>query len=298
MIPQPTAGGASSVYLPLASGDGRLGTAEAGWPLEFSRRCRPGPACRGPAAGCGMKRQVGIWATRLAVAGIIWQPASPVWAEAVGSPSSILKKGKWVMGLASSFVPSRSMKGDAEATVYGGGHSRGYGLTDWLSVYGKIGGAFIEVDDPSIKKKKAVDPSTKHSFGANVLASLQVKARLLQHQRTGVEWDGSIQYVDMRAGHKDKNEGRWHEWQFATSIAKAFGRVKPYVGAKLSIVDFSYKVREEGVLLRHDKYEEDSPLGLFVGTDVYLGQHEDVILNVETGYVDGADIAVSIGYLF
>ena len=69
-------------------------------------------------------------------------------------------------------------------------------------------------------------------------------------------------------------------------------------GAKFSIVDFAYKVRENGVLLRHDKYEEDHPLGWFVGTDVYLGQHEDVILNVETGYVDGADFAVSLAYLF
>ena len=243
-----------------------------------------------------MKRLVGVWGTCLAAA-IVCHPAPAVRAEAVGSPASILKKGKWVLGLASSFVPSRSMKGDAKATVYGGGHARGYGLTDWLSVYGKIGGAFIEVDDPSITKK-GDNPSTKNSFGGNLLTSLQVKTRLFEHKRTGVEWDGSLQYVDMRAGHNGKNEGRWHEWQFATSLARAFGRIKPYLGAKFSVVDFAYKVREEGVLLRHDKYEEDHPLGFFVGTDVSLGQHEDVILNVETGYVDGADIAVSLAYLF
>lgn len=216
-------------------------------------------------------------------------------AEPVGSPASILKKGKWVMGLAGSATPERALDG-GDATIYALGHSRGYGLTDWLSVYGKIGGAYIEVDDPSIVR--TTESSTSNSFGGNLLAGAQVKARLLASHRFNTEWDGSIQYVDMRARHKGKNEGRWHEWQFATSVAKAFGRVKPYLGAKLSLVKFAYKVRENGSLIAHGDYLQDSPVGAFVGTDVYLGPQEDVVLNLESSYLDGAELAISIAYTF
>lgn len=222
--------------------------------------------------------------------------APPLHAEAVGSPASVLKKGKWAMGLGGGVTPERSLKGSAEARVYQAGHFRGYGLTDWLSLYGKIGLASIEVDDPAIVKTS--DPSSKNDFGLNILSSLQLKGKLFEHKRTGWEWDGSIQYVDMRRRHKGKNEGRWHQWQFATSVAKPLGRLTPYAGVQYSIVDFTYRVRENGNLVRQDKYEEDSPVGAFFGTDWSFGQSEDVVLNVETSYHDGAEVNVGIAYLF
>jgi len=222
--------------------------------------------------------------------------APPLYAEAVGSPASILKKGKWAMGLGSGVAPERSLKGNAEALVYQFGHFRGYGLTDWLSVYGKIGLAYIAVDDASIIK--ASDPNSTNDFDANILSSVQLKGKLFEHKRTGLEWDGSIQYVDMRKRHKGKNEGRWHQWQFATSVAKAFDRLTPYVGVQYSFVDFTYRVRENGALIRQDRYEEDNPLGLFFGTDWRFGQSEDVILNIETSYLDGAEVNVAIAYTF
>ena len=149
--------------------------------------------------------------------------ASDVWAEAVGSPASILKKGKWVMGASGGAVPSRTLHGDAEARLYHGGHARGYGLTDWLSIYGKIGVAHLEVDDPAIIKPN--NTSSTNSFGFNLFTEAQVKARLWRHARTGFEWDGSIQYVDIRAGHKDKTEGRWHEWQFARRSSVGLAKI-------------------------------------------------------------------------
>ncbi|MBI3330860.1 MAG: hypothetical protein HYZ96_01960 [Candidatus Omnitrophica bacterium] len=222
--------------------------------------------------------------------------APPLYAEAVGSPASILKKGKWAMGLGGGVAPERSLKGNAEALVYQFGHFRGYGLTDWLSVYGKIGLAYIAVDDPSIVKVS--DRNSTNDFDANVLSSVQLKGKLFEHKRTGWEWDGSIQYVDMRKRHKGKNEGRWHQYQFATSLAKPFGPLKPYVGVQYSIVDFTFRVREQGTVLRQGRYEEDSPVGFFVGTDWYVGRSEDVILNVETSYLDGAEVNVAIAYTF
>jgi hypothetical protein len=219
-----------------------------------------------------------------------------VGAEAVGSPASILKKGQWAMSASGGAAPNRTLHGDAEVRLYQGGHARGYGLTDWLSVYGKIGLAHLEVDDPTIIKLN--QSSSTNSFGFNLFTEAQIKARLWQHVPTGFEWDGSLQYIDIRAGHKDKNEGRWHEWQFASSVAKPFGRVKPYLGAKLNLLRMFYKVRQNGAVVQQGHYREDHPIGMFIGSDVSLGSSEDVVLNVETSYQDGLETNLALQYVF
>ncbi|MBI3321905.1 MAG: hypothetical protein HYZ91_06540 [Candidatus Omnitrophica bacterium] len=217
-------------------------------------------------------------------------------AEAIGSPASILKKGKWVFGLASDAVFGRGFNGNADVTVVQGGHFRGYGLTDWLSVYGKIGGAYLEVDDASIKK--ATTTSTTHSFGGGLLSSVQVKSKLFENRQKTWEWDGSLQYVDIRARHRGKNDGRWHEWQFGTSLARSFGNVKPYVGVKYSMIHFLYRVRENGTLLKQGRYQEQGPVGPFLGADLYLGRYDDVTINIEGAYLNGAEIALALSYSF
>ena len=217
-------------------------------------------------------------------------------AEAVGSPASILRKGKWAFGLGGSALPAKDLRGDATAMVYQLGHFRGYGLTDRLSIYGKIGVAYLQVDDSSIKKRNT--SSTTNRFDANVLSSVQLKGRIFESRNKNWEWDGSLQYVDIRARRRDKNVGRWHEWQFATSVAKSFNRLKPYLGLKYDTVKFHYKVRENGELLQQGTYKENQPIGLFLGTDVYFGQFEDVIVNVEGSYLNGTEVSVAVSYTF
>lgn len=217
-------------------------------------------------------------------------------AEAIGSPASILKRGQWAMGLGGGTLWERGLEGGADVTLHQGGHARGYGLTDWLSIYGKIGGAYLEVDDASIKKTN--DPSSTHSFGAALLVNVQLKGRLWENAAKTWEWDWSVQYVDIRARHRDGNDGRWHEWQFGTGVAKSFGRLKPYAGVKVSLVDFDYLIRQNGNLLQEGTYKEDGRVGAFLGTDIYFGESEQVILNVETSYTNGAELNVAITYTF
>jgi len=225
---------------------------------------------------------------------VLWPEA--LHAEPSGSPASILKKGQWVMGLGGGSLVKREMKGNAEATAYNVGHYRGYGLTDRLSLYGKIGAAYLEVDDATIIK--ASDPSATNDFGLNVLSSGQVKYKIFEDANQTWEWDGSLQYVDIRKRHTGKNEAQWHEWAFATSVARAFGRIKPYLGVKYSVVDFQYKIRENGQLLQQGHYKEDGPVGVFFGTDAYFGEEEDVLINVESTYLNGAEVDVAIAYTF
>ncbi len=235
---------------------------------------------------------------RVALAGLcLLLGASPsLFAEVVGSPASILKKGKWVMGLAGGGTAGREMSGDAEARISHGGHYRGYGLSDRVSAYLKLGGAFIEIDDPGIKKTNDLDSS--NSFGTNFMTGLALKMKLFESQRFKWEWDGSLHYLDLRKRHKGRNELRWHEWQFATSVAKEIGRVKPYLGIKYAIVNAFYRVRQDGNLLKDGRYKEKDRLGIFLGTDYYLGDSEDVILNIESAFQNGPEVTVSLAYTF
>ncbi len=217
-----------------------------------------------------------------------------VCAESVGSPSGILKKGKWSFGLGGGSVVGRDFGGGVTAVMYQAGHFRGYGLTDWLSIYGKIGVAYLEVDDPSIKRR---DGTTKHSLGGNVISGGQLKARFFENRRRDFEWDGSFQYVDIRGRHRDKNLGKWHEWLFATSLAKGFGRLKPYLGVKYSLTYLPYKIKEDNHLLGQGRYHVGA-VGPFFGTDFSFGRYEDVVLNIESSYLNGAEVDVALSYSF
>lgn len=235
------------------------------------------------------------WMWRAAALSGVVGCASWAFAEPVGSPAGILKKGKWAMGLGGSGL-QRGLTGSSEALIYQAGHFRGYGLTDRLSLYGKIGGAYLEVEDPSILTTDS--PTGKHSFGAGVMVGVGLKGKIWESATKGWEWDGSVQYVDVRARHRTDNDGHWREWVVATNVAKSVGRLKPYGGLKVSIIDFDAKIRQGSRLLKQEAYEADTRVGPFFGTDVYFGDQEDVIMNVETSYLDGVEVTLAIQYLF
>jgi hypothetical protein len=131
-----------------------------------------------------------------------------------------------------------------------------------------------------------------------MLVSIQVKSKIWEHPKTGWEWDGSLQYVDLRARHRTDNDGHWREWVFATSVAKSLGRFKPYLGLKYSVIDFDAKIREHGNLFVQRTYTDEDRVGLLFGTDCYFGASEDVIINVESSYLNGPELDLAIKYLF
>ena len=212
-------------------------------------------------------------------------------AASVGSPSSVLRKGQWVMGLKASGLSRDVTKSDlhAKAEFVGGSHFRGYGLTDWLSAYVGIGGAYFRV-----KGNAASD-----SFGANLAIDGQLKSRLWESERYGVEWDASAQYLYLGAPHRKKNnQGHWSEWQLASSVAKSFGPLTPYVGAKFSFVDLAFKIRKDNRITQQGTYKQDNIVSPFIGLDWYVGAAESLIVNVEGSFVNGAEADLSVAYRF
>ena len=235
-----------------------------------------------------MSRRVNRWVVFL-LCGLSHVSASD--AASVGSPAGVLRKGQWAMGLKAGGASRDVTKSDlqAKAELVEGGHFRGYGLTDWLSLYAGVGAAHLRV-----KESPVTD-----SFGTNVALNGQVKSRLWESKRFGVEWDASAQYLYIGAPHREgSNQPHWSEWQLASSVAKSIGPLKPYVGVKLSFLNFKFKVRKDNRITQQGTYKADGAMSPFFGFDFYAGQTESLIINVEGSFVNGEEVSVGVAYRF
>ena len=223
--------------------------------------------------------------------------ATPVRGESVGSPSGILEKGQWLFGLdADGWNRDLRLSGSdtQKVSVLSSSHFRGYGLTEWLTLYAKVGVAFLRAKDPGI-----ANPDAKASFGGNLVLGTGMKARLWHNARRDWEWDATTQYLWLGAPHKrHNNQGFWQEWQLATTIAKSFGRWKPYAGVKPSLVRMRFTRRVGSTFIKSGTYHQNNFLGPVIGTDIYFGKDRKTVLNLETSYLDGPEISLALSVLF
>ena len=236
--------------------------------------------------------QVRVRYHRFLIVNLIWSlgllVASATYAEPSGSPSRILEKGQWGMGIGGGGLWKRVMKGGAKVSVYEGSTTRGFGLMDRVSLYGKIGGAYVGNDDPSIPT------NVSNSFGTNLVLGGQMNANLWKTAKRSWEWDGSVGYLYMGAPHKRKgNQVNWSEWQFSTSIAKSLGNFKPYAGVKLSLPSISYQLRTDKVTT-HGRYQPKSIVGPLLGIDWSFGEDQTTVLNLEGSYIGGAEVNLTL----
>lgn len=208
-------------------------------------------------------------------------------AEAIGGPAKV-EKGQWILGLGGGGLRKRRMKGTADASLYEATHFRGYGLTNRLTLYGDVGAAYITVND------SAVPSGVEKDFGANLFAAVQLKMKLWEHVRYGLEWDGSAQYLYAGVPHKrDNNQAGWHEERLATTLAKSLGDFTPYLGVELSAVQFDYKFRSD-TFSSDGTYKPKGVVGPVAGMSWDFGEHKDTVLNIEATYVNGAEVTVGL----
>ena len=102
----------------------------------------------------------------------------------------------------------------------------------------------------------------------------------------------------IRARHRSDNDGTWQDWVAASSVARSFGRLTPYAGVKCTFLNFKYKIRQNGTVFQQGTYKDDGHVGVLFGTDYVFGRQEDVALNVESAYVNGAEITATLHYTF
>jgi hypothetical protein len=216
-------------------------------------------------------------------------------AAPVGSPASLLKKGQWDFTLEGAYLSERPMESggnaDYHVSIGHGYHSRGYGLTDRITIRGRVGGTYGYLYDEATP---GIQTETSLSGGLGLGA--QLKGIIFENEKYGFELDGSGQFLYMRSHHKrsGKANADWYEWQISTCIAKAIGRIKPYVGVKFSTVDLDHDDGKGN----QTSYSEDGNVGPFVGTDIYLGQDRDIVINLEGGFLLGVEVYGAFRYRF
>ncbi len=218
-----------------------------------------------------------------------------VQAAPVGSPASLLEKGQWDFTLEGAYLSERPMESGGDTNyhvnVTHGYHSRGYGLTDRLTIRGRVGGTYGYLYDETIAGAQG-----ETSLSGGLGLGLQLQGIIFENEKHGFEWDGSGQFLYMRSHHKrtGKANADWYEWQVSTCIAKAIGRIKPYVGVKFSTVDLDYDDGKGN----QTSYGEDGAVGPFVGTDIYIGEDRDIVINLEAGFFLGDEFYAAVRYKF
>jgi len=220
---------------------------------------------------------------------------SIAYAAQVGSPASMLKKGEWDFAIQGGGVFERPMKSSTSSNYHVdlgyGYHSRSYGLTESLMITGKIGGGYGYLYDESV-----AGAQSETSLGGGLLLGLQLKGTIWEYKEKGWEWDGSGQYLYLRSHHKRSNKANvdWYEWQLASCLIKDLKRFKPYAGVKFSMVDLDH---DDGQGTKA-AYEADDYLGLLLGTDIYFGEDQDVVVNLEAGFLTGTELFIGLKYRF
>ena len=217
-------------------------------------------------------------------------------AAPVGSPASLLEKGQWDFALeGGGYISRRPMKssgsGDYEVSIGQGYHSRSYGLTERLTITGRIGGTYGYIYDKSVSSTEQ-----KTSLSSGLGLGIQLKGIIFENKDKGFEWDGSGQFLYMRSHHKrdGKANADWYEWQISTCLAKEIGRFKPYAGVKFSTVNLDHDDGQGN----KTSYNEDGSVGPFVGTDIYFGRDKDVVVYLESAFLIGTESYLGIRYRF
>ncbi|MFC1698514.1 hypothetical protein ACFL1I_00950 [Candidatus Omnitrophota bacterium] len=220
----------------------------------------------------------------------------PAEAAPVGSPASLLKKGDWNFSLGGGYVYERPLETggakDYHANLTYGYHSRSYGITDRLSITGKIGGSYGYLYDET-----TVVGGTETSLSGGLALGIQLKGIVYEHKDSGWELDASGQFLYLRSHHKSSGKANadWYEGQIASCVAKKIGsRFKPFVGLRYSTVNLDY---EDG-LGNETSYDEDGGFGLVAGFDVYFGEARDIVINIESSFLTGIEFFAIGRYRF
>jgi hypothetical protein len=223
---------------------------------------------------------------------------SDIWADSFGTLSSTLKKGQWMMSLEGYGALDRDLKysgGTVDAIYWGIYHGRGYGLTDRISIFGKVGYHDLDVDPNPFKNKE-------ESLKGGMAGGLYLKGVIFKDPESLFEVGVGGGYLYCSAHHDNGPKYDWREWQIGGYASKEFGRFTPYVGLKYSDLDSKLKFKEkpgEGDVRGGSiEVESDDKIGAFVGVNVFLSQDKDVYLNCEVNFISSLEIGAGLYYKF
>ena len=227
-----------------------------------------------------------------------------VYAESFGTLATTLKKGQWMLNLEGSGTINRDLKyegGKVKSQSWGAYHARGYGLTDRINVFAKIGYQDLNKIDPNPFITYQDDQVDNLKGGVSFGVSL--KGLILKEPENPLEVaiGGSFLYTTANFSNGPKRD--WREWQLGTYVSKQFfDRFGPYVGIKYADLNSTLKFKQKEDMGQEVggsmNVSSDKKIGIFVGANVYLNKDKDVYLNCEINFVSSLEFGAGIYYKF
>lgn len=218
-------------------------------------------------------------------------------ADSFGTMTTTLEKGQWMMSIEGYGAIDRDLEyadGKVDSNYWGIYHGRGYGLTDKISIFAKIGYYDLNEVDPNPFKNIAED------LKGGMAGGIYLKGALLKEPENFFELGvgGSLFYCSAHSDNGPKYD--WREWQIGGYAQKKFGKFVPYAGIKYADLDstLKFKQKEEDASAGSIDVESDDKIGLFAGTNFYLNQDEDVYLNCEVNLISSLEIGAGLYYKF
>lgn len=227
---------------------------------------------------------------------VIFVCCQAVFADSFGTLSTTLKKGQWMMSVEGYSAVNRDLKysdGSVESTYWGIYHGRGYGLTDRINVFAKVGYHDLRINPNPFKNEE-------ESLKGGMAGGFYLKGIILKEPENLFELGIGGGFLYCMAHQNNGPKYDWREWQIGTYAGKKFGRFAPYCGIKYADADASlkFKQKEEDLLAGSINVESDNKIGVFAGTNVYLNEDEDVYLNCEVNFISSIEIGAGLYYKF
>ena len=72
----------------------------------------------------------------------------------------------------------------------------------------------------------------------------------------------------------------------------------PWPGSGFSWANLKFKVRKDNRITQQGTYKSDGTVSPFFGLDWYLGEAENLIINVEGSFVNDEEVSLSVAYRF
>lgn len=161
-----------------------------------------------------------------------------------------------------------------------------YGLNDWLALDLKVGAG-------NIKQRPTV--SDEANYRTNFAGGYGFRLRL--YDKEDVKMVCGFQHISVhpKSMHLGdiKHQAILDDWQISFLVSRDFSKAAPYIGTRLSRVDYIHWIAGERKRVMSDLTKN---CGLILGIDIPL--KEKIWLNLEGQLIDSEAFCIGINYAF
>lgn len=197
-------------------------------------------------------------------------------------------KGKYITGYQNNAIFKHDL-GDYYGNIKSIQHfyALSYGVSDWLSLDGKIGFG-------DVREKGGVHPKVDHNYG--FAGGYGFKLRVIDDDKNKVRVVTGFQHTSTHPASRnlngDKREATYEDWQVSLTASRDIGRITPFAGAKLSYGNLIQKTNKIDRKNRPPAYYA----GAVLGCSIKLTQN--TYISVEGHFIDETSLASGVYYKF